>query len=94
MKGYKEADCWKENPDKAPAWYKTKTEDYTAQGAVDVKAMLCNLEVDQDAMCDIQDSKLGLGKELLQPSSWRSSRILRNLVCRYAVASKIRKDAR
>ena len=58
MKGHKEADCWKKNPDKAPEWYKTNKE--TAGGAVDVKVMLCNLEVDQDAMCAIQDSGLGL----------------------------------
>ena len=58
LKCHKEADCWKKNPDKTPSWYKSKEE--TAGGAVDVKVMLCNLEVDQDTLCDIQDSGLGL----------------------------------
>ena len=58
LKGHKEADCWKKNPDKAPEWYQTKKE--TAGGAVDVKVMLCNLEIDEDAMCASQDSGRGV----------------------------------
>ena len=67
MKGHKEANCWKKNLDKAPAWYKSKEE--IARGAVDVEVMLCSMEVDQ-IMCDsgiatrviteIQDFGLGL----------------------------------
>ena len=45
MKGHKEADCWKKNPDKAPEWYQTKKE--TAGGAVDVEVMLCNIKIEK-----------------------------------------------
>ena len=54
LKGHKGADCWKNNPDKVPEWYQTKKA--TAGGAVDVQVMLCNLDIDEDAMCASQDS--------------------------------------
>ena len=58
IKGHMEADCWKKNPDMAPEWYQTKKE--MAGGAVDVKVMICNLEIDEDAMFASQDSGRGV----------------------------------